>query len=159
MWSIFWTVLSGVLVFVLGQILLKVVIEPIQELRKLKGEIVSIISYYSNMHGPILVYDEWKNIDPEDLKKHHSLLMSRKTEGSNNFRSCAGRLYGIYNNIGLKSYLYKWEVVPNGTQIQEAYDGLISLSNSVRSTDDPDAEKRANFYEKQVIDNLGIKFR
>lgn len=38
--TIFYTILAGVLVFVLGQIVLKWIIEPVQELRKLKGEIL-----------------------------------------------------------------------------------------------------------------------
>lgn len=38
--TLFYTILAGVSVFVLGQIVLKWIIEPVQELRKLKGEIL-----------------------------------------------------------------------------------------------------------------------
>lgn len=38
--TIFYTILAGVSVFVIGQIVLKWIIEPVQELRKLKGEIL-----------------------------------------------------------------------------------------------------------------------
>jgi hypothetical protein len=37
--TIFATVISGVLVFVLGQILVKFVIEPVKELKQVLGEI------------------------------------------------------------------------------------------------------------------------
>lgn len=38
--TIFYTIIAGVSVFVLGQMVLRWIIEPVQELRKLKGEIL-----------------------------------------------------------------------------------------------------------------------
>lgn len=48
--TLFTTILAGVTVFVLGQIVLKWMIEPIQELRKLKGE---ILFHLANDHATI----------------------------------------------------------------------------------------------------------
>ena len=48
--TVFTTILAGVTVFVFGQIVLKWMIEPIQELRKLKGE---ILFHFANDHATI----------------------------------------------------------------------------------------------------------
>ncbi len=49
--QVFWTVLSGVTVYVAGQIFVKFVIDPIQEFRKLTGEIGHSLIYYANVYS------------------------------------------------------------------------------------------------------------
>ena len=44
------TITGGVLIFVLGQMILKFVIEPIHEFNKLKGEIAYSLVFYANVY-------------------------------------------------------------------------------------------------------------
>ena len=56
------TAVAGIIVFVLGQIVAKLFIEPIQEQWKLRGKIVHALSYYSMLDkqkAPPEVVKEW----------------------------------------------------------------------------------------------------
>src|SRR5436853_23180 len=44
----FVTIITGVLVFILGQIALKMLFEPVQELRRLRGELAEDLNFYAN---------------------------------------------------------------------------------------------------------------
>jgi len=55
--QIFLTIISGVSVFVIGQIILKVCIDPIQEQRRVIGRIINATLFYSH--------------DPDDILKAH----------------------------------------------------------------------------------------
>ena len=57
------TILGGVIVFAGGQIVVKFVIEPVQELRKLIGEIAFSLSFYANqIHGNSTKTEEAREI-------------------------------------------------------------------------------------------------
>ena len=57
------TILGGVIVFVCGHIAVKFFIEPVQELRKLIGEIAFSLSFYANqIHGNSTKTEEAREI-------------------------------------------------------------------------------------------------
>ena len=56
------TALAGVIVFVLGQVLVKLFIEPIQEQWKIRGQIIHSLSFYAlldNEKAPTELVQEW----------------------------------------------------------------------------------------------------
>lgn len=54
LWTSAFTIIGGVMVFVMGQLISKFLIEPIQELRKVIGEVRFNLAYYSAIiHTPI----------------------------------------------------------------------------------------------------------
>ena len=72
------TVISGVLVFTVGQVIVRFVIEPLQERAKLVGQIADSLIYYANVYsnpnqttGPEA--EEAKRI----LRQHASQLLSK----------------------------------------------------------------------------------
>ena len=82
--QVFLTVISGVLIFVTGQILIKFFIEPYQDQCKLIGEIADSIIYYANIicsptngkglsKDKLIEYQEAK----DDLRQKSSMLRSR----------------------------------------------------------------------------------
>lgn len=73
--EIFLTILSGVIVFILGQLVLKLLIEPIQEFRKTVADIAHALIEYANIYAnPGGVSHESEKKASEELRKLSSRL-------------------------------------------------------------------------------------
>ena len=59
--TIFATVISGTLIFVIGQIILKFIIEPIHKQKEIIGEIADALIYYADVFSNPAYEDESKN--------------------------------------------------------------------------------------------------
>jgi hypothetical protein len=51
MWTVFATVTTGVVVLVVGRILQTFTLDPVNELRKVIGEVEFNLFYYANIYG------------------------------------------------------------------------------------------------------------
>jgi len=112
--ELFATVISGVLIFVLGQLLLKLVIEPIQELKK---EIALTLDS--------LIFHKDKISNPNaNLKK--DIL-----EVSSILRKHSSNLEAKSSIIPLYDCWYKLRILPSKKNIKKATNKLIGLSNSL----------------------------
>lgn len=59
----FWTIISGVLVFILSQILMEKVLKPREKFKNIKGKIFYLITLYANLiFNPCRLKDEDKDI-------------------------------------------------------------------------------------------------
>jgi len=108
------TILGGVFVYAVGQIISKFFIDPIHRQGEIVGEIADALIYYAQV---------WAN--PGGLRKE--LL----DEASGRFRQLASLLRS-------KSYMIKWyellqslKLVPELSKVGEASSSLIGLSNSL----------------------------
>lgn len=78
LWQVTLTVLSGVLIYVLGQITMKLVIEPILDLRKLRGEIADSLFFYANIYcNPQVSASEETQAAGKSFRQQASQLMAR----------------------------------------------------------------------------------
>jgi hypothetical protein len=135
------TVLAGVLVYVLGQWVVKFFIEPIQSQAKLIVEIAFSLTFYANMYG---LYGKIDNKELHDisttLRKHASDLQA-----------------SVWS---IKSYWF-WQllgVVPKKKNVSKASGQLIGMSNSILNKDD--GGKYYDFVdrrEKEIRSLLGLK--
>ncbi|MCI0439395.1 MAG: hypothetical protein L0177_09720 [Chloroflexi bacterium] len=74
----FWTIVAGVLVFVIGQAILKFVLEPLQEFRRTVSEIAHALIEYANVYGNPGLGDEQKLKDASSaLRRLSSKLHSQ----------------------------------------------------------------------------------
>ncbi|MEH1947986.1 MAG: hypothetical protein V7K77_13680 [Nostoc sp.] len=108
------TIISGIFVFILGQLALKLIIEPIQEFRKTLADIAFALIEYANIYSnPGCAGNELENKASEELRKLSSRLNAQ--------------IYLIpgYTNI---SKLFK---LPSKANRVEATRELIGLSNGV----------------------------
>ena len=118
MLTVITTVLSGVLVYVIGQFILRLIIEPIQEFAKIRGEINYTLIYYANfISNP--------GTGNQDIRN----------EISDNLRKLGGRLMAVSNSIKLYSLLSRLQLLPNRGDLKKSVSGLIFLSNSIHSSD------------------------
>lgn len=116
--TVFPTVLAGVSVFVIGQLLIKFLLDPLQEYFRLKGDIADALIYYAHVYSnPGVGSDELMREAHECLRKHASSLLSRKG---------AIPFYQFWAKIGL---------LPVREQILFAHVNLIGLSNGLFRND------------------------
>ncbi|WNR43667.1 hypothetical protein [Paenibacillus roseipurpureus] len=117
------TVVSGVIVFFFSQILLKYIIEPISDFRKIRSQISVQLIYYANIYSNLFKYNE--------ENKNNEKLVVRLDEVSNTFRKLASELIGISNIIPFYSLFSIMRLIPSRKNIQSASSNLIGLSNSI----------------------------
>ena len=133
MTGVFATVLSGVLVFVLGQVFLKMILEPVN---KLKQTIASVSHAYL-LHAPVFFNPV---VSQDDEKK--------KTREQ--FRLLSGQLYADANRHVSRVFgLPSWEKVHESAQC------LVAIGNWLFSGNTATIEHILKNWQ-QAADNLGL---
>lgn len=137
-WTVFFTVLSGVLTYVFGQLVVKLVIEPVQDMRKTIGLIShALIEHASIYHNPGVPTEDAMNETSRDLRKLSSQLQAH--------------LF-LVPRYGMTSRVFR---LPPHAEVMEASSALIGLSNSVFAARQNIYEVNAKRVEK-ICDSLGI---
>ena len=143
----------AILVFLLTQSFLKLVLEPVQEQRRLIGEVAHALLYYANVMPAesVRVNDALGErtvtvgAGPEELDEARKAL-----------RELAGRLRATLWSVPFYDALALAGVVPKLSDVLEASAALVGWSNSVSSRDrDRDTEER----RRVIADRLGISAR
>lgn len=142
--QVFLTVFSGVLVFVLGQIFLKLVIDPVHQLKRIISDISFALIQYANVwRSPGLPYEEDKELIKASGEFHKlaSLLNASRY------------LIPIYNQTRIIFFL------PKGEELDSAGQNLIALSNLLQNSEDPRGglEYARKEYERTIRGILNIK--
>jgi hypothetical protein len=116
--SIFLTIISGFTVFVLGQVFLKLIIEPVQELKK------TISNVRFNVIKSAHITFNSNSVDAESLK-----------EVFNEFRSLSADLHAKVYLVPLYDF---WRIIfflPSRKNIGAASTNLIAISNWINISD------------------------
>ena len=134
----FLTIIAGVCVFVLGQLALKMFIEPIQELRKVIATINNDLFYYAGiLTNPRPYGDE------------------RMMKASDAMRVNSARLVSTKSLIPFYKHLHKAFALPHEPGIKKAKEKLIFLSNGFEGN--LENQSILNLYAIQhVKEGLGI---
>src|SRR5438445_11867119 len=110
--TVFWTVFAGFSVFVLGQIVVKFVLEPIQEFYKLTGEIGHSLVYYANVYSNTDVSGE-----------------TERKEAHDKFRGQSCELFAKAYTIPLFRLWSLFRLLPKRDDVEKAGGYLIGLAN------------------------------
>ncbi len=146
------TVIVGVTVFALGQILVRFFIEPVQDLRRAIGDAGDVLIYYARLYlnpkevspevgdysagSPLPpVYGEERGVASDALRQKASLLF---------IRANAVLKYGWFVRLG---------IIPSWESLKTAHRELLNLSNSVsRGNPLVNAERRRIIAEALELD-------
>jgi hypothetical protein len=120
------TVCSGVLVLVAGQIVIRFLLDPLTELRKLLGEVSDSLTYYAHVYSN-------PGVAGEDVL----------AEAKRVLRQRASQLWAKALSLPLYAVFSFLHLVPSRKSISEASANLIGLSNSVYRGDAALNTKRA----------------
>lgn len=135
--SIFLTIISGVIVFVIGQTILKLFVEPWQTQRECIAKISNNLLLYANVYGTVGAtgIDETKIISVE-------------------IRKLAAELIASCNRIPYYEQIAKTKIFPSFEIILKVQKNLIGLANSLNNGDSSHNQDRA----EEIKNLLNIKF-
>ncbi|GAJ08311.1 unnamed protein product [marine sediment metagenome] len=154
------TAIIAVLVFITGQIILKFVIEPIQNLNKFKGELTHTLTFYmAYITNP--TYDS-KADDATKAKQEKKI-----EEVFYIFRDLACEILKLYNvipryNFWRKpfNFIVRDNPLPESIVIQKVHRDLIFLSNSIHITENQNEKMRENNKRiDKIINEFNLKIR
>jgi hypothetical protein len=112
------TVITGALVFALGHIATRLVIEPVHAMRSLIGEVAEdLIAYANVIANPGIPPRETIDQCAHALRRRSSQLLARA------------------HMVPLYAAVAKFGLLPNRTSVIEAHRRLILLSNSINKGD------------------------
>ena len=132
MWTPFITVITEVLVIVIGQIFLESVIKPLQEYKRIKAKVSYLLAFYANVYTNPIVRGNGSSLwDKESAEKV-----------STEFRNVACELVGFKQQ---KNKLVRKK------RIEKASSNLIGLSNGLY-TDAKYIDARKDENEKRVYE-------
>lgn len=106
------SVISGLLIFALSQLLLTLSLQPYAEYKKIKSKIAYALTFYAN-----IVYSTSKNDSTQEASKY--------------FRAAASELAASIQLISFYQLLRIVRAVPSKDKIVSVTKALISLSNCV----------------------------
>lgn len=136
--TVFFTVLSGVITFVIGQLIVKLLLDPVQDMKKTIGQVSHTLVERANViANPGVPTKEVMDETSDSLRRLSSQLHAH--------------LY-LIPSYGMTSKIF---CLPSKEKLLTASSALIGLSNSVYRTDHTIYEVNAKRVE-QVCDSLGI---
>lgn len=140
--SVFSTVLAGVFVFVLGQIFLKLIIEPAQELKRTLGAVSHILLVHqaklTNATSDRGIADEVRAKSAEIVSKHHTILWYPLTRllfglpSKQALLSASMELNSIHYGMLPESKEYESSVAFNGKKTDFALQNVGAMSEVAR---------------------------
>ena len=141
------TVIAGVIVFVISQYFLKLILEPVLELKRVVSKVGFSLFYYGDfLHPPNLDLSKL-NDDGEKKRAEEKILEMRKE-----LRDLASQLHYQPRLIPFFKFLGKIFFLPDGKSLRKASDHLVFLHN-IQEKDKPDEIEN---YKRDVKESLGL---
>ena len=124
---VFYIILAGVIIYVAGQIIVKLVIDPVQELKRVIADIAFKLIYYSHVYRIAPSGDEGasgeeaqKSIDPEKLE-----------QAADEYRKLASMLNSGYRLVPFFKIAKLLFFLPKEADIIEARNELLEMSEEI----------------------------
>lgn len=139
------TIMGGVIVFCISQIVLKFFIEPIQKLDMCRGEICDVLIFNRNIY-----------LNPNTFSKEKELEVSIE------IRKLATKLLSIKDMIRGNNFFSSLNLSIKEENILKAHKALISLANSigpVSSNEVQNTRKLISSYENEIEKALNIRIK
>jgi hypothetical protein len=145
--TVFLTIFTGTTIFVLGQIILKLFIEPIIQLRRTIGEVAYSLGYYANVIT--------------NPQKEEGQLDKRYMDCRGKLRELSMRITADYKAILIPVLAAIVRMIPSMDSLSSASANLILLSNTVGEKLPKEAAEYGSpiFCDKhmrQVLSSLGV---
>ena len=124
---VFYIILAGVIIYVAGQIIVKIVIDPVQELKRVIADIAFKLIHYSHVYriapsGDVDASGEkaQKSVDPEKLE-----------EAADEYRKLASMLNAGYRLVPFYAIAKLLFFLPKEADIIDARNELIDMSEEI----------------------------
>ena len=124
---VFYIILAGVIIYVAGQIIVKLVIDPVQELKRVIADIAFKLIYYSHVYriAPSVDEDasgeeEQRRVDPEKLE-----------QAADEYRKLASMLNAGYRLVPFYAIAKLLFFLPREADLIEARNELLEMSDEI----------------------------
>lgn len=135
-WTTITTLIGGILIYVIGRVIEKFLLEPLQEYKKTISSVINQLIYHADIYSNASVISV-------DLRK----------ETSKSIRKLASRLYSKTYQVNCYWFFNKIGVIPSHENSTKAASSLIGLSNSIMSNN----EKTIEEFREEIMSLLNIK--
>lgn len=132
-------ILSGVAVFLVGEILVRFFLGPLHGFKEVKGEIASTLLFHANNYGQhyVSLLDAISEPDLDERTIHERIESAKMwnndlSKASDETRLMASKLISAAEGIPFYKFLSNTGAVPSKGEILKAKENLIWLSNSFR---------------------------
>jgi hypothetical protein len=122
---VFYIIIAGVIIFVVGEIIVKIVIDPVQELKRVIADIAFKLIHYSHVYKiapsqDASREDAQKSVDPEKLE-----------QAADEYRKLASMLNAGYRLVPFYAIAKLLFFLPKEADIIDARNELIEMSEEI----------------------------
>ena len=122
---VFYIILAGVIIYVLGEIIVKIVIDPVQELKRVIAEIAFKLIHYSH------VFKLASSQEPAEEAAGDAIRREKLEEAADEYRRLASMLNAGYNLVPFYPVARLLFFLPREADIIEARNGLMEMSEQI----------------------------
>ena len=124
---VFYIILAGVIIYVAGQIIVKIVIDPVQELKRVIAEIAFKLIYYSHVYRVTSTGHEEASKE-EDQKGVDSVKLE---QAADEYRKLASMLNAGYRLVPFYAIARLLFFLPGEADIINARNALLEMSEEI----------------------------
>ena len=124
---VFYIVLAGVIIFVAGQIMVKIVIDPVQELKRVIADIAFKLIHYSHVYRIAPSGEE----DASGAESQTTVDPEKLEEAAEEYRKLASMLNAGYRLVPFYAMARLLFLLPKESDIIDARNELIEMSEEI----------------------------
>jgi hypothetical protein len=122
---VFYIILAGVIIYVLGEIIVKIVIEPVQEFKRVIAEIAFKLIHYSHIFK--LASSEERSGEAAE----QAIDQEKLEQAADEYRKLASMLNAGYHLVPFYAIARLLFFLPRETDIIEARNSLLEMSEEI----------------------------
>ena len=122
---VFYIILAGVIIYVLGEIIVKIVIDPVQELKRVIAEIAFKLIHYSH------VFRLASSEEPSGEAAGQTIDQEKLEQAADEYRKLASMLNAGYRLVPFYSISKLLFFLPKETDIIDARNALLEMSQEI----------------------------
>ena len=122
---VFYIILAGVIIYVLGEIIVKIVIDPVQELKRVIAEIAFKLIHYSH------VFKLASSGEPSGEAAGQTIDQEKLEQAADEYRKLASMLNAGYRLVPFYAIARLLFFLPKEADIIEARNALLEMSEEI----------------------------
>lgn len=125
---VFYIILAGVIIYVLGEIVVKIVIDPVQELKRVIADIAFKLIHYSH------IYQISSSEDTAGQTAEKTIDQQQLEQAANEYRKLASMLNAGYRLVPFYALARVAFFLPREADIITARNALLEMSEEIFAT-------------------------
>lgn len=122
---VFYIILAGVIIYVLGEIIVKIVIDPVQELKRVIADIAFKLIHYSH------VFKLSTAEDPSEAASEKTIDREKLEQAADEYRKLASMLNAGFRLVPFYTFARVMFFLPREADIIDARNELIEMSEEI----------------------------